>query len=358
MADTTLRYFKEQLPGLAGGYHLDVPECAVKLNQNENAWDWPASLKQEVFERVRDIPWNRYPPFVPDAFVAKVAAHIGAQADQVLVGNGSNELLYAIFVSTLERGRKVVIPQPTFTVYKLLANLLGAEIVTEGLDAAFQYDAAALEKAAADATVLVLASPNNPTGSVIDPTDLEHLVMTTDALWVVDEAYFEFHGETAIELTRTCRNLVVLRTFSKALATAGLRFGCMVAHPEARPIFAAAKLPYNLNVFTMAAVETAIDHAVTMKSRVDEIKRERERVTRQLREYRGVTVHPSRANFVLFETERNPRELWQAMVSRGVLVRDVSGYPGLAKALRVSIGRPEENDAFLKALEYAMTVVA
>lgn len=357
MNNTTLKYFKQQLPGLAGGYTLDVPDCEIKLNQNENAWDWPAHLKQAVFERVRDLPWNRYPPFVSDDFVAKVAAHIGADADQVLVGNGSNELLYAIFVSTLERDRKVVIPQPTFTVYKLLADLLGAEVVTAGLDDELQYDAAALEEASKDASVVVLASPNNPTGSVIDPTDLEHLVMTSGALWVVDEAYFEFHGESAIDLTRNCRNVVVLRTFSKALATAGLRFGCMVAHPEARPIFAAAKLPYNLNIFTMAAVETAIENAVTMKSRVDEIKRERERVARKLREYAKLKLYPSRANFLLFETERDPREVWKAMVSRSVLVRDVSSYPRLGKALRVSIGRPEENDAFLKALEYAMTVV-
>lgn len=357
MDNTTLKYFKTQLPGLAGGYTLDVPDCPVKLNQNENAWDWPAALKQEVFERVRDLPWNRYPPFVPDAFLAKVAAHIGADANQVLAGNGSNELLYAVFVSTLERGRKVVIPQPTFTVYKLLADLLGAEVITAGLNDELQYDAAALEEAAADASVVVLATPNNPTGSVIDPTDLEHLVNTSAALWVVDEAYFEFHGETALELTRHCRNLVVLRTFSKALATAGLRFGCMVCHPEARPIFAAAKLPYNLNIFTMAAVETAIENAVTLKARVEETKRERERVARKLREYTGVKVYPSRANFLLFETERAPRDIWKAMVSRGVLIRDVSGYPRLGKALRVSIGRPEENDAFLKALEYAMTVV-
>jgi histidinol-phosphate aminotransferase len=357
MDNTTLKYFKQQLPGLAGGYALDVPECKVKLNQNENAWDWPAHLKQEVFERVREQPWNRYPPFDPHAFVARVAAHVSADADQVLVGNGSNELLYAIFVSTLEHGRKVVIPQPTFTVYKLLADLLGAEVITAGLNDKLQYDARALEQAAQDAAVVVLASPNNPTGSVIDPTDLEHLVMTSGALWVVDEAYFEFHGETAVDLTRNCRNVVVLRTFSKALATAGLRFGCMISHPEARPIFAAAKLPYNLNIFTMAAVETAIENAATMKARVDEIKRERDRVARKLREYKGVTLYPSRANFLLFETGRNPREVWKAMVSRGVLVRDVSTYPRLERALRVSIGRPEENDAFLKALEYAMTVV-
>lgn len=357
MPDTTLRYFKQQLPGLAGGYKLDVPDCPVKLNQNENAWDWPAHLKQQVFERVREQHWNRYPPFVPAEFVGKVAKHLGADPAQVLVGNGSNELLYAIFVSTLERGRKVVIPQPTFTVYKLLADLLGAEVVADGLDDELQYDPAVLERASQEATVVVLATPNNPTGSVINPTDLEHLVFNSPALWVIDEAYFEFHGESALELVQNARNLVVLRTFSKALSAAGLRFGAMVAHPEAAPVFAAAKLPYNVNIFTMAAIEVAMENAVTMKARVDEIKRERERVARQLREFKGIKIYPSRANFLLFETSREPRELWKAMVSRGVLVRDVSGYPRLGKALRVSIGRPEENDAFMKALEYAMTVV-
>ncbi|MBX3473279.1 MAG: histidinol-phosphate transaminase [Planctomycetes bacterium] len=357
MQNTTFRFFKEQLARLAGGYKLDVPACPVKLNQNENPYDWPATLKQAVFEHVREQDWNRYPPFVPQEFTARVARYLNVDPTQVLVGNGSNELLYAIFVATLETGRKVVIPQPTFTLYKLLAELLGAQVITTGLGPDMQYDAAALETAARDASVVVLASPNNPTGSVINPMDLEHLVQTTSALWVVDEAYFEFHGETALELVRTCPNLVVLRTFSKAFATAGLRFGCMVCHPDALTMFAAAKLPYNLNIFTMAAVEVAIEHAVTLKGRLEEIKRERERVTRLLKASKGVHVYPSRANFLLFETDRNPRALWQSMVNRGVLTRDVSGYPGLGKALRVSIGRPEENDAFLKALEYAITEV-
>jgi len=358
MQNTTFRFFKEQIARLAGGYKLDVPACPIKLNQNENPYDWPSTLKQAVFERVGELDWNRYPPFVPAEFTEKVARYLNVGADQVLVGNGSNELLYAIFVATLEAGRKVLVPQPTFTLYKLLAEILGAEVITTGLDAELQYDAAALEKAAQDAHVVVLASPNNPTGSVINPMDLEHLVQTTHALWVVDEAYFEFHGETALELTRSCSNLVVLRTFSKAFATAGLRFGCMVCHPSALPMFAAAKLPYNLNIFTMAAIEVAIEHAVTLKGRLEELKRERERVARLLRANKGVKVYPSRANFLLFETDRNPRALWQSMVNRGVLIRDVSGYPSLGKALRVSIGRPEENDAFLKALEYAITEVA
>lgn len=357
MQNTTYRFFKEQMARLAGGYKLDVPACPVKLNQNENPYDWPATLKQAVFERVREQDWNRYPPFVPAAFTEKVARYLNVDPAQVLVGNGSNELLYAIFVATLEPGRKVLIPQPTFTLYKLLAEILGAEVLTGGLDDNLQYDPAQLEELAQQAHVVVITSPNNPTGGVINPMDLEHLVQTTHALWIVDEAYFEFHGETALELTRSCPNLVVLRTFSKAFATAGLRFGCMVCHPSALAMFAAAKLPYNLNIFTMAAVEVAIEHAVTLKGRLEEIKRERERVARLLKAARGVRVYPSRSNFLLFETDRDPRALWQAMVGRGVLVRDVSGYPRLGRALRVSIGRPEENDAFLKALEFAITEV-
>jgi histidinol-phosphate/aromatic aminotransferase/cobyric acid decarboxylase-like protein len=189
---------------------------------------------------------------------------------------------------------------------------------------------------------------------VIDVTDLEDLVANSRALFVVDEAYFDFHGETALELASTYRNVVILRTFSKAFATAGLRFGSMVGHEQALPLFAPAKLPYNVSIFTMAAVEVALEHDVALKGRLDELKRERDRVIRELGKLPGVRAFSSRANFVLFETSRKPRALWDALVRRGVLVRDVSKYPKLAKALRVSIGRPEENDSFLRALDSSL----
>lgn len=350
MASTLPTFLKPQLARLAGGYKLDVPDCPVKLNQNENPYDWPEHLKQLVFERARSGSWNRYPPFVPHDFVSKVAAYLGAAPEQTLVGNGSNELLYAAFVATLGPGRKVVIPQPTFTVYKLLADLLGAEVDTRGLNDELQYEPALLAEAAKDAAVVVIASPNNPTGGVLAPAEIERLASTSQALWAIDEAYFEFHGETALPLVAKLPNVVVLRTFSKALATAGLRFGAMVAHPSVAPYFSAAKLPYNLNLFTMAAVEVAMEHATELGGRVDELRLERERVALAMAAFPGVKVYPSRANFLLFETPANPRQLWQAMVGRGVLARDVSSYPRLGRALRVSIGRPAENDAFLKAL--------
>lgn len=352
----TLSFLKPQLREAVGGYKLDVPECPVKLNQNENPYDWPASLKQAVCERVRELSWNRYPPFVPSDFVAKVAKYVGVQPSQVLVGNGSNELMYAAFACVLEPRRKLVITQPTFTLYALLGKVFGAEVVDVPLDDEMRFDLPALEKAAKKAACVVIATPNNPTGSVIDPMELEHLVASSEALFVIDEAYFDFHGISALELCETHKNVVVLRTFSKAFATAGLRFGFMVCHEDVQPYFATAKLPYNVNIFTMAAVEVALEHAHVLKGRLDEIKRERERVIRVLKE-RGLRVFPSRANFVLFESDRNARKLWEKMVKRGVLIRDVSKYPRLERALRVSIGRPEENDAFLKALDSALAEV-
>jgi len=248
-----------------------------------------------------------------------------------------------------------VIVQPSFTLYALLSRLFGATVQSVALDNELRFDVAALEKAAKDAALVVIASPNNPTGSVISPMDLEHLVASSPALFVIDEAYYDFHGETALALTRTYRNVVILRTFSKAFATAALRFGLLVAHKEALPFFATAKLPYNVNIFTMAAVETAIEHAGTLHNRLDEIRQERSRVMREMSAKKGVKVYPSRANFFVFETPLPPRKVWQRLVDRGVLIRDVSSYPMLGKALRVNIGRPEENDAFLKAMDAALT---
>ncbi|MDC1142149.1 histidinol-phosphate transaminase [Planctomycetota bacterium] len=354
-AEATLKFFKQQLLGDDNAYTLDVPDCKIKLNQNENPWDWPAHLKQAVFEEVRDLEWNRYPAFIPTAFLEQLASFLGVDANQVLVGNGSNELLYAIFVATLEPGRKVVIPQPTFTVYKLLADLMGAEIDTSGFDDELQFDVQALERASADAAVVVLTTPNNPTGAVIDPTDLEHLVNTSQALWVIDEAYFEFHGETAIELTRNYRNIVVLRTFSKAFATAGLRIGYLVGHPDTVAVLDKAKLPYNMGHFSLAAARVAMDNAVSLRGRVEEIKRERKRLVRELSSRNGIKVHPTCANFILFETGCEPKIIWRHMVTQGVLIRDVSKYPRLEAALRVTVGRPNENDAFLAAFDAAMT---
>lgn len=340
-----------RLKALAGGYTLDVPDCAVKLNQNENPWDWPTELKQQALARANEYAWNRYPPFSPDRFTGVIADAVGVNADQVLVGNGSNELLYAIFAGGVGAGQRVVIPQPTFTVYGLLANIVGAEAMNVPLTADLGYDADALLDAAKDSAMVVIANPNNPTGCVVTPDWVRDAATKTDALWVIDEAYFEFFGESCIDLTCELRNVIVLRTFSKAMATAGLRFGFSIAHPETTALLAIAKLPYNLGVGTMAAVEVALEHRAHFEAQVETLKSERDRVAGELAAIAGVKVYPTRANFMVFETAKPPREVWQALAARDVLVRDVSKYPMLGNALRVSVGTPDENATFLAAIK-------
>jgi histidinol-phosphate/aromatic aminotransferase/cobyric acid decarboxylase-like protein len=175
---------------------------------------------------------------------------------------------------------------------------------------------------------------------------------------VVDEAYHEFSGESAIGLLETHRNLIVLRTFSKAMSMAALRFGYLMADPALAREIHKAKLPYNVNVMTLAAAELVLGQSEILAAPIARILAERERVMSELKKRPGVECFPSRTNFILFRTGRPARDVFDAMRAEGVLVRDVSGYPMLERCLRVSIGLPEESDRFLHALDAALSLSA
>jgi len=331
-------------------YTLKRHDHKVKIDQNENPFDMPLAVKEEVLAFARERIWSRYPDFVPEDLLAKLADHLGWTAPGVLVGNGSNELIQATLMVTARPGVRVVIPTPTFTVYRLMAALLGAEVIEVYLKKDYTFDLAALRDAARDADVLIVCSPNNPTGCVLSNEDLRSILDVTAALVVMDEAYHEFCGETCMGMMPEYKNLIVLRTFSKAFGLAGLRVGCLAAHPEVAAEISKGKLPYNLNFFSQAAAMAALENASALREQTEYIKAQRELVYRRMREIEGVTVYPSRANFLLFETERSPGEVFEGLLTHGVLVRDVSRYPMLSKALRVSIGTAEENERFLAGL--------
>jgi histidinol-phosphate aminotransferase len=338
-------------------YTLDPVETPIKLNQNENPFDIPEPIKREVAARLARRAWSRYPDFVPSRLLERLAAFAGWRPDGVLAGNGSNELIQALMMVTVGPGVRVVVPEPTFTLYRLQASVLGGEVVGVPLDADLRFDLAAIERAAAEraAAVVVLCSPNNPTGCRVELDDLDRLCARFDGLVVVDEAYHEFSGQTAVGLLARHANLVVLRTFSKAMAMGGLRVGYMLAAPEIAAEVNKAKLPYNLNVFSMTAAEVAVErYDELLAPLVETIVRERERLIPAVAAVDGLEPYPSHANFFVVRTHRlAPRELFDALVRRGILVRDVSRYPMLSDALRVSVGTPAENDALLEALRVA-----
>ncbi len=259
-ADAALALIKPRVRALAA-YTLQAPEARRKLNQNESPFDVPAAIKDAVWARVRDAAWNRYPSFTPVELLARLAERHGWTPDGVLVGNGSNELIQATLAVTVAEGSVVVTPVPTFTLYRLLSEVYGGRHVGVPFSADFAFDIPALIRAAvtAAARVVVVNSPNNPTGTPLPEGAVERLLRETEALIVVDEAYQDFGGPTAIPLLAGHARLVVLRTFSKAMSLAGLRFGYALAHPAVAREIAKAKLPYNVNRVTLTAAHAALD---------------------------------------------------------------------------------------------------
>jgi histidinol-phosphate aminotransferase len=336
-------------------YTLAAPQARRKLNQNESPFDFPPELKRLVLEQASGRAWQRYPEFAPPDLLARLAAHYGWLADGVLVGNGSNELIQSTLAVTLGAGDAVVAPSPTFSLYRLLTAVLGGRYVPVPLGDDYVFDVDALIDTArrTAAKVIVLNSPNNPTGSALPEGAVERILAATTALVVADEAYQDFGGPSAIGLLPRSSRLVVLRTFSKALGLAGLRFGLALAHPAVAREIAKGKLPYNVNVVTLAAARTALEHAPMLAARTREVIEIRDWFVARLAALPGLTVYPTAANFVLIRCSRPPaKDLFRRLLDDyGILVRDVSDSPQLSECLRISIGTSEDMDAVISALE-------
>jgi histidinol-phosphate aminotransferase len=344
-----------------GAYTLRPSEPRIKLNQNESPYDVPQTVKDRIAERLAGRPWNRYPPFVPASFVAAVAGATGWPAEGVLVANGSNELIQATFAVVVGPGTFVVVPEPTFTLYRLMTEVGCGTVVPVPLGADMRFDVDAVIRAAreSDAAVVVLCTPNNPTGSWLERAEIERVHDETGALVLLDQAYVEFGGYDAIPLLAGRPRLVVLRTFSKALALAGLRAGYLLAHPALAAEIHKAKLPYNVNFFTEVAAAEVLRARDLLAPAVEAMRTQRDRLAAELSGVPGVRVFPSAANFVLFRVEGGAvshHELFQRLLEEhGILVRDVSAYPMLEGCLRVNAGTPEETGAFLDALRTIMS---
>lgn len=335
-------------------YTLKLTDCQIKVNQNENPYDMPQEIKDEVARRVASRPWSRYPAFVPTELQEALAAFAGWRTDGILAGNGSNELIQALFTVTIERGVKVLLPEPTFTLYRLLIEILGGEVIPAPLTEDLTFDLELMKQLIAEhrPQMIVLCSPNNPTGCAITEPDLRELLNLHCGILVLDEAYVEFADWSAVKMLEEYDNLIILRTFSKALALAGLRVGYLLSNPALATEIAKAKLPYNINFFSITAAIVAMErYESILKPIVATLVAERERLYRALSELPGIKPYPSCANFILTRTEvLPPVVVLERLLERGILVRDVSRYPKLSDCVRISCGRVEENNVLISAL--------
>jgi len=334
-------------------YTLAPDRASVKLNQNENPWDAPARIKDEVLRRFAARKWSQYPDFVPASLNEQLANFAGWRPDGIIAGNGSNELIQALLMVTMQPGKKLLISVPTFLLYQQVATVLGGEVETVFLAPDLQYDCEALQRFIEDKQpdVTIICSPNNPTGCVVDESGLRSLLTAARGLVVIDEAYHEFAGCSAVPLLKDHENLIVLRTFSKAMAVAALRIGYLLASPALVREIGKAVLPYNVNVFSQIVAEVAVEnYERELRPLVKKIVSERDRLFAELSRIDGLAPVASEANFIVVKSATDPKRIFNELLKRDVLIRDVSGYPMLKEYFRFSVGTPEQNDYVLKAI--------
>jgi histidinol-phosphate aminotransferase len=327
-----------------------MPDGAVRLHQNEAPDDWPPEVKQEIAARLLESPWHLYPGMRAEAVTEAVAALQGTSAAMVAPAAGSNDAIRAAFAA-FAAGGTAVMPSPTYSMARTLAVVAGARPLEVPLRSDFALDPDALLRVAHahQAEAIYLACPNNPTGNGFAPDAVRAVIEGAPGAVLIDEAYWEFAATTWLDAVERYPNLVLIRTFSKAMAGAGLRLGWLTAQPPVIAELLKVTPPYSLNVFVQAAAPVLVARRAIAAARVRGVLAERARVAGALAAM-GLRTYPSETNFLLFEPGAAPAAVWEGLAARGVLVRDVSAIPSLATCLRVSIGAREANDRFLVAL--------
>ncbi|MGH2684598.1 MAG: histidinol-phosphate transaminase [Actinomycetota bacterium] len=348
-------------PDLSGleAYGSPQPDAPVRLNTNESPYPLPQAFADELSEAIRTMPLHRYPDREARELRAGLAYVSGHPLEGLWAANGSNEVIQHLCLAYGGAGRRAMVFEPTYGLHSLIPRIVGMEVIRERLGEGFRLQ----PEAAGGAVwrhrphIAFVCSPNNPTGNGQLVAAVQALCESTEGLVVVDEAYGEFGGLSAQVLLERFPNLVVVRTFSKAFSLAAVRVGYCLAAPDLVEELARVRLPYHLSSLTQAAGQIALRHIGEAREVLDLIRFERDRMVSELSAMPTVEVFPSEANFALFRTTADAPVLWQALLDRGVLVRDVSGGSGLERCLRVTAGRPDETDAFLDALRDSLVEV-
>jgi histidinol-phosphate aminotransferase len=341
------------------GYHSPQVDVRVRLNTNESPVPPPAAWRDAFAAELSRVEWHRYPDRGATALREAIAAWHGVVPAQVFAANGSNEVLQTLLLAYGGPGRTVVTFEPTYQLHAHIARITGARVVEGERAADFTLDSAELRRIVESEQphVAFLCSPNNPTGGVEPRHRVEELLALAPGLVVIDEAYAQFADWSALTLVDDSRPLAVVRTFSKTWSMAAARLGYLVGPSWLVAELDKVVLPYHLDTAKQIAGTLALRYVDDMDERVHQIVSERERISAAMADL-GVDVFPSGANFVLFRPRtQSGRSVWQGLLERDVLVRDCSSWPRLDDCLRVTVGTPDENDAFLAALAATLAEV-
>ncbi len=341
-------------------YHVPPPADVVKLDAMENPWPWPGALTSAWQQALAEVALNRYPDAGATELKQRLRKAMGVpEGAELMLGNGSDELILLVNLLVAGPGRVVLTPAPGFAMYRIIALNSGMAYREVPLGEDFELDEAAMLAALRDAApaVVYLAYPNNPTGNAFNRETITRIIHEAPGLVVVDEAYYAFARDSFLPQVLEHPNLLVMRTVSK-VGLAGLRLGLLVGHPDWLTELEKLRLPYNINALTQASANFALEHRAQLDKSVADIITERGRLAEALATVPGVVrVWPSEANFLIFRVSPGQAAaVHQGLQGRGVLIKNLHGsHPQLSDCLRVTVGQPGENARFLEALTDALS---
>ena len=351
LVDTLIR---EPIRALSA-YHVPDSRGLIKLDAMENPYRWPEPVVEDWLNELRSAAVNRYPDPAALTLKQRLQSAFGIPVGmEVLLGNGSDELIQIIAQAVATPERTVLAPEPGFVMYRMIAAFTGMNYVGVPLNAAdFSLDRQAMLEAIErhQPALIFLAYPNNPTGNLFDDELIGEILHNAPGLVVIDEAYTPFAGVSWMDRLTEFDNLLVMRTVSK-LGLAGLRLGFVAGAPQWIGQFDKLRLPYNINVLTQISADFALRHYPVLTEQVDRICEDRAGLTEALMALQGITIYPSAANFILFRTpEGTAGAIFEGLKQRGILIKSLTGgHPLLKDCLRVTVGTPDENRAFVDTL--------
>jgi len=332
-------------------YEAEPNIQGIALNKNEIPWSLNDKLKEALIEKVKTMEFNRYPDSSCTELKKAISGYTGISTDSIAIGNGSDELINVLLQTFINPGDAIAVDNPTFSMYKIYGTVSGARILEYSLGSNFEMKLdefiSCIQKE--KPKIIFICNPNNPTGGRLELPEIEQILTKADGIVVIDEAYFEFSGVTALGFLSRYDNLIILRTFSKAFGLAGLRVGYMLANPSAVSYIDRVRSPFNVNAFAQAAAVEVLKNIDTVTERIEIIKSERKRLTALLTEFEGLRCFESWSNFILM---RSPYavEINKRLKEGGIYIRSYSN-PIIKDCLRVTIGSPAENDKFYKIIK-------
>ncbi|MCC6534042.1 MAG: histidinol-phosphate transaminase [Burkholderiales bacterium] len=353
------RVVRDDIRALAG-YRVADASGMIKLDAMENPFGLPGDVRSGLGTLAAAQALNRYPD--PEARALKRVLRKTMQVPpgmELLLGNGSDEIIQLLALACARPGASMLGVEPSFAMFPLIARICGLAFVSVPLAGGFDLDTEAVLAAMARhrPALVLLAYPNNPTGNLFDHAALERIVAQAPGLVVIDEAYHPFARASFMSRLHDFPNLALMRTLSK-LGLAGLRLGMLIGRPEWLAHIDKLRLPYNVNVLSQCAAAHVLEHGAILEQQAAAIRAERARLAGALAKLPGVHPYPSEANFILFRVAR-ASALYDALKRRGILIKSLAGaHPALADCLRVSVGAPAENDAFLAALTASLPEIA